>query len=62
MNRRGQTKQWECCECGGRVERPRAPGHCPYCHAAGDVFAPAEGDAAPLQRVLPRALGAGARS
>jgi hypothetical protein len=33
---------WECSECGGHVERARAPAHCPECGIAGGIFVPAE--------------------
>ena len=33
---------WECSECGGHVERPRAPALCRECGTAGVIFVPAE--------------------
>ena len=33
---------WECSECGGYVERERAPAQCPLCGTAGVIFVPAE--------------------
>lgn len=29
---------WECSECGGHVERARAPALCPECGTAGVIF------------------------
>jgi hypothetical protein len=33
---------WECSECGGHVERPRAPVVCRECGTAGVIFVPAD--------------------
>ena len=33
---------WECSECGGYVERFRAPALCRECGTAGVIFVPAE--------------------
>lgn len=33
---------WECSECGGHVERTRAPALCRECGTAGVIFVPAE--------------------
>lgn len=33
---------WECGDCGGHVERARAPVFCRECGTAGVVFVPAE--------------------
>jgi hypothetical protein len=33
---------WECSECGGYIERPRAPAQCRLCGTAGVIFVPAE--------------------
>jgi hypothetical protein len=35
---------WECSECGGHVERTRAPALCAECGTAGVIFVPAEID------------------
>lgn len=35
---------WECSECGGRVERDRAPAICAECGTAGVIFVPADID------------------
>lgn len=35
---------WECSECGGCTERPRAPAQCRECGTAGVIFVPAEVD------------------
>jgi hypothetical protein len=37
---------WECSECGGHVERTRAPALCGECGTAGVIFVPAAIDAA----------------
>lgn len=37
---------WECSECGGHVERDRAPVHCRQCGTAGVIFTPADTHAA----------------
>jgi hypothetical protein len=33
---------WECSECGGHVERARAPAVCPECGTAGVIFVHAD--------------------
>jgi hypothetical protein len=33
---------WECSECGGHVEKTRAPVACGECGTAGVIFVPAE--------------------
>jgi hypothetical protein len=33
---------WECSECGGHVERSRAPVYCCECGTAGVIFAPTD--------------------
>jgi hypothetical protein len=33
---------WECSECGGHIERSRAPAHCNECGKAGVIFVAAE--------------------
>jgi hypothetical protein len=33
---------WECSECGGQVERERAPIYCEECGTAGVIFVEAE--------------------
>jgi len=33
---------WECSECGGYIERTRAPALCHECGTAGVIFVPAE--------------------
>ena len=33
---------WECSECGGHVERARAPAVCGECGTAGVIFVPVE--------------------
>ena len=35
---------WECGECGGHVERARAPVVCGECGTAGGIFVPVEVD------------------
>jgi hypothetical protein len=35
---------WECSECGGHVERERAPALCGECGTAGVIFVPVEID------------------
>ena len=35
---------WECSECGGHIERPRAPSLCEECGIAGVIFVPADVD------------------
>lgn len=35
---------WECSECGGSIERARAPAQCRECGTAGVIFVPAEVD------------------
>ena len=35
---------WECSECGGHVERTRAPALCRECGIAGAIFVPVELD------------------
>ena len=35
---------WECSECGGRIERSRAPAVCPECGTAGVIFVLADVD------------------
>jgi hypothetical protein len=35
---------WECSECGGHVERARAPALCRECGRAGVIFVPVEVD------------------
>jgi hypothetical protein len=35
---------WECSECGGHIERVRAPSLCGECGTAGVIFVPAEVD------------------
>lgn len=35
---------WECSECGGHVERPRAPVQCRECGTAGVIFVPVDFD------------------
>jgi hypothetical protein len=35
---------WECSECGGHVERAKAPALCGQCGTAGVIFVPAEVD------------------
>jgi hypothetical protein len=35
---------WECSECGGHVERSRAPALCSECGTAGVIFVAAEID------------------
>jgi len=35
---------WECSECGGHVERTRAPALCRECGIAGGIFVPVEID------------------
>jgi hypothetical protein len=37
---------WECSECGGHIERDRAPALCRECGTAGVIFVPADGSAA----------------
>jgi hypothetical protein len=36
--------RWECSECGGFIERERAPAQCRECGTAGVIFVAAEGD------------------
>ena len=33
---------WECSECGGHIERPRAPVACRECGTAGVIFVPVD--------------------
>jgi hypothetical protein len=33
---------WECSECGGHVERSRAPVQCRECGTAGAIFVPVD--------------------
>ena len=33
---------WECSECGGHIERSRAPAQCHECGTAGVIFVPAD--------------------
>jgi hypothetical protein len=33
---------WECSECGGHIERPRAPIVCRECGTAGVIFVPVD--------------------
>lgn len=35
---------WECSECGGQVERVRAPAVCRECGTAGVIFVPVDVD------------------
>ncbi len=35
---------WECSECGGHVERVRAPAVCRECGTAGVIFVPVDVD------------------
>lgn len=35
---------WECSECGGHIERDRAPSLCQECGTAGVIFVPADVD------------------
>jgi hypothetical protein len=35
---------WECSECGGHVERARAPALCRECGTAGVIFVPVDID------------------
>ena len=35
---------WECSECGGHVERTRAPALCRECGTAGVIFVPVDID------------------
>ena len=35
---------WECCDCGGQVERSSAPVVCPECGRAGVIFMPVDPD------------------
>ena len=35
---------WECSECGGHIERARAPSLCRECGTAGVIFVPADVD------------------
>lgn len=35
---------WECSECGGHIERHRAPAQCGECGTAGTIFVPIDID------------------
>jgi hypothetical protein len=42
---------WECSECGGCIERYRAPLVCPECGLAGTAFVAAEGPMADFAEI-----------